>query len=103
MILYLDDGILAANGLNMTAQASKQVQMDLAKAGFIVNWEPVKKLTWLGFEGSGQLTVPDGKLTSLCELLQSLLEKTFVPAKVFAGVVLFKKLKHKSRGLVHIA
>jgi len=95
VVLYLDDGILAANGLQMTAQASRQVQMDLAKAGFIVNesksqWEPVKKLTWLGFEidlGAGQLTVPDGKLMCLCELLQSLLEGTFVPAKVLAGVV----------------
>jgi len=95
VVLYLDDGILAANGLQMTAQASRQIQMDLAKAGFIVNesksqWEPVKKLTWLGFEidlEAGQLTVPDGKLMCLCELLQSQLERTFVPAKVLAGAV----------------
>ena len=95
VVLYLDDGILAVNGLELAAQASRQVQQDLAKASLIVNefksqWQPVRKLTWLGFEidlGLGQLTVPDSKLACLCELLQSLLGKTFVPAKVLAGVV----------------
>jgi len=50
----------------------------------------LKKLTWLGFEiglESGWLIVPNGKLACLCELLQSLLEGTFVQAKVLAGAV----------------
>ena len=95
VVLYLDDGVLAVNGLELAAQVSRQVQQDLAKAGLIVNesksqWQPVRQLTWLGVEIDlelGQLTVPDSKLACLCELLQSLLGKTFVPAKVLAGVV----------------
>ena len=65
------------------------------KAGLIVNeaksqWEPVRKLTWLGFEidlGIGQLTVPNDKLMCLCSLLQSLLEQALVPAKVVASTI----------------
>ena len=53
-------------------------------------WQPVRKLTWLGFEinlESGQLTVPDDKLRGLCEVLQSQLEKSFIPAKLLASAV----------------
>jgi len=65
VVLYLDDGTVATKGLDMSNHVSKQVQQDLSKAGLVVNqlksqWEPVRKLTWLGFEinlESGQLIV----------------------------------------------
>lgn len=81
-LLYLDDGIMAARSLEASNCMSMQVQQDLVKAVLLANeakfqWEPVSKLTWLGFEinlETGQVIVPDNKLVCLCELLQSLLE-----------------------------
>ena len=94
-VLYLDDGIVAAKGLENSNRMSVRIRQDLVRAGLIVNeaksqWEPVRKLTWLGFEIDleiGQLTVPEDKLVCLCELLQSLLERAFVPAKVLASAI----------------
>ena len=95
VVLYLDDGIVTAKGLELSNHVSKQVQHDLAKAGLIVNesksqWQPVRKLTWLGFTLDlefGKLTVPEDKLSCLCDLLQSLLEKHLFPAKLLASAV----------------
>ena len=40
VVLYLNNGILAANGLEMSAQVNREVRRDLAKAGLIIN-EPI--------------------------------------------------------------
>jgi len=49
VVLYLDDGIVAAEGLDNAIWAGQTVRQDLAKAGLVANqqksqWEPVQKL-----------------------------------------------------------
>ena len=44
------------------------------------------QLIWLGFELDleiGKLAIPETKLTDTCELLQSLVERLLVPARVW--------------------
>jgi len=51
---------------------------------------PVQKLVWLGFEIDlevGKLAIPDAKLAEACKLLQSLLDRALVPARVLASVI----------------
>ena len=55
VVLYLDDGIVAAEGLDNANWASQTVRQDLTKAGLVAyqqksQWEPVWKLEWLGFQ-----------------------------------------------------
>jgi len=95
VVLYLDDDIVAVKGVELAGRVSRQIRDDLSKAGFVVNkaksqWTPVKKLVWLGFEIDlevGKLTVPECKLESTCELLQSLMDKPAVPAKRLASAI----------------
>ena len=95
VVLYLDDGIVAAEGLDKANQASGRVRQDLASAGFIANeqksqWNPVQQLVWLGFElnmQEEQLLIPKTKLSPLCELLESLNHRQFIPAKVLASLI----------------
>ena len=49
----------------------------------------MKKLVWLGFEIDLELgkLVPDSKLESICEPLQSLVEKPVVPARKLASAI----------------
>ena len=54
-VVYLDDGIVAANGLEAAERASVMVKQDLARAGFIAHkeksqWTPSQRMQWLGFE-----------------------------------------------------
>ena len=93
--MYLDNGIVATKGLELSNYVSKQIQQDLENAGLIVNeakpqWQPVRKLTWLGFNVDlefGQLTVSEDKLSCLCQLLQSLLEESLFPAMLLTSAV----------------
>ena len=76
-------------------RVSTRVWDDLGKAGFVVNeaklqWTPVKRLVWLGFEIDlelGKLVVPDSKLESTCDLLQSLVERPTVPTRKFVSAI----------------
>jgi len=72
--------------MKLEERVSGQIRDDLSKVGFVVNeaksqWTPVKKLVWLGFEidlDLGKLIVPESKLVSICELLQSLVDNLLV-------------------------
>jgi len=93
--LYLDDGTVPVKGVELAERVSGQIRDDLSKVGFVVNeakfqWIPVKKLVWLGFEidlDLGKLIVPESKLVSTCELLQSLADKPVVPARKPASAI----------------
>ena len=95
VVLYLDDGIVAIEGLDKAIEASKKVKVDLASAGLIANeqksqWEPEQRLIWLGFEinlHEGQLFIPQTKLTDTCELLKSLCHKQVIPARLLASMI----------------
>ena len=77
-VLYLDEGIVAVKGKKNADQESSPVIQDLTKAGLIANdaklqWTPVKKLTWLGFEieiERGILSVLEQKLRNLTSQLR---------------------------------
>ena len=72
-IVYIDDGIVAAEGEQNALAVSNQVQEDLKSVGFIVNvskskWTPAKETNWLGFDinlRNNQLQVPPYKLEAL--------------------------------------
>ena len=72
-IVYIDDGIVAAEGEQNAVAVSNQVREDLKSAGFIVNvskskWTPAKETTWLGFDinlRNNQLQVPPYKIEAL--------------------------------------
>ena len=54
-VVYLDDGIVAANGMEAAEQASVNVRQDLANPGFLTHegksqWVPSQKISWLGFD-----------------------------------------------------
>ena len=95
VVLYLDDGIVAIEGLDKAIEASKKVKVDLASAGLIANeqksqWEPEQRLIWLGFEinlHESQLFIPQTKLTDTCELLKSLCHKRVIPARLLASMI----------------
>ena len=84
VVLYLDDG-----------RASQTVRQDLAKAGLVSNqqksqWEPVRKLKWLGFQINlhvGQMFIPEIKLANLCILLESPKQRQAIPAKLLASLI----------------
>ena len=95
VVLYLDDGNVAVKGEDLAKRVSTRVRDGLGKAGFVVNetklqWTPVKRLAWLGFKIDlelGKLVVPDSKLESTCDLLQSLVERPTVPARKLASAI----------------
>ena len=72
-VVYLDDGIVAAEGRVAALKASNRVKEDLSKAGFVTHiekshWEPTKSIVWLGFElnlEEGKIKVPKEKLVHL--------------------------------------
>jgi len=95
VVLYLDDGIVAVKGENLAKRVSVQIRNDLGKAGFVVNeaksqWAPVKRLVWLGFEidlEMGEVEIPDSKLENTGDLLQLLMERPTVPARMLASAI----------------
>ncbi len=55
IVLYIDDGIGAAESLQECAEASNFVKLSLQEAGFVANsekslWEPRQLMVWLGWE-----------------------------------------------------
>ncbi len=55
IVLYIDDGLGAAESLKACAKASSFVRLSLLKAGFVANseksqWDPVQLMVWLGWE-----------------------------------------------------
>ena len=94
-VVYLDDGIVAANGMEAARRASEMVKQDLARAGFVAHkeksqWTPSQKMQWLGFDldlEEGVVSVPPHKIQRLQDALTGLGECHYAPAKQIASLV----------------
>ena len=94
-VVYLDDGIVAANGMEAAERASVIVRQDLADAGFLAHegksqWVPSQKISWLGFDldlKKGVVSVPPQKIQNLQELLIALQGCPRITAKQLASLV----------------
>ena len=54
VVVYLDDGLVAVEGVQNATKVSTVVQQDLIKAGWVENvtkseWVPSQQRSWLGF------------------------------------------------------
>ena len=54
VFIYIDDGLAVIEKYEQALNVSVQVQLDIERAGFVVNekksnWEPVRRIQWLGF------------------------------------------------------
>ena len=95
IVLYLDDGIVVVQGEQAALSASKVVQADLEKAGFIVNvtkccWKPEQQCSWLGFDinlAQGKIAIPQAKLNGLCIQLQQAVRQSKLHARYLASIV----------------
>jgi hypothetical protein len=94
-IVYIDDGIYAADSQAECVEGTKTITDDLASAGFILNI-PKSKLTpqqvgqWLGFIIdllNGKFFVPKEKIAKLCRAIDSALNSRLVPARLLASVI----------------
>ena len=73
VVIYLDDGIVAAKGFEAANRASLIIRNDLQRAGLVINvqksvWVPVQTLTWLGFDldlSQGVVSIPTSKIDNL--------------------------------------
>ena len=94
-VFYLDDGIVAANGIEAARRASEMVKQHLARAGFVAHkeksqWTPSQKMQWLGFDldlEKGVVSVPPHKIQRLQEALTGLGECHDAPAKQITSLV----------------
>ncbi|KAK3087671.1 hypothetical protein FSP39_008985 [Pinctada imbricata] len=83
ILMYLDDGLCADVSYDKAMSLSQFVKQDLIKFGFLIadekcQWEPVKQITWLGFDWnmhSEVIKVTQGRLDSLLVSLSSLLAR----------------------------
>ena len=95
VVLYLDDGIVAADGKAAAARASAKVRSDLRKAGLVEhtakrNWNPSQKVVWLGFNldlEAGLISIPGEKIVALKTQLQEICKETLVRARKLASVI----------------
>ena len=94
-VVYLDDGIVAVNGMEAAEQTSAIVRQDLANAGFLAHeqksqWIPSQKIHWLGFDldlERGVVSVPPQKIQNLQKLLMALEGCPCITAKQLASLV----------------
>ena len=94
-MIYLDDGVVATQGVNNAMFQSERVQRDLIKVGLVVKesksqWVPSKHIVWLGFEldlEQSQLRVPENKLRVLHEQLLKIKGKQPMPARALANLI----------------
>ena len=94
-VVYLDDGIVAANGMEAAERASVIVRQDLTYAGLLAHkgksqWVPPQKISWLGFDldlKKGVVSVPPQKIQNLQELLIALQGCPCITAKQLASLV----------------
>ena len=95
IVVYLDDGIAAAEGELGAGKASLVVREDLTRAGFVVNvakciWTPSRQCFWLGFDidlSQGKIAVPQGKIDTLKLQLQKAAGKPRLTAKALASLI----------------
>ena len=97
ILVYLDDGLCATAGRQRALEASHLVQATLNRAGFAVYptksvWEPIQRLTWLGFVidlALGQIEVPREKVMALQHKLAQAQACQYspIPARQLASIV----------------
>ena len=95
VVVYLDDGICALKNELEAREASSWVKETLAKAGWVYNglksnWQPTRKLEWLGFDldmGQGCISVPLRKIGMLKAMLTMAVKQTTLKAKFIASLV----------------
>ena len=94
IVVYLDDGLCAVNGLVSAKLASEMVRYTLSRAGFVTHptksvWEPTQCLVWLGFKldlAMGLIRIPDDKLVALSQVLTHYSLVVCAPARKIASV-----------------
>ena len=77
VVLYFDDGIVAANGLEAATWASYIARNNLQRSGLVTHvgksiWTPTQSLSWLGFDldlNEGVVSVPMSKIEIIREQL----------------------------------
>ena len=95
IVVYLDDGLAVSADERSAHAASDFVRETLGNAGFVTHpvksqWQPVQRLTWLGFvidTSLGHLEVPTEKITLLRRQIQQTLSMNQIPARLLASVV----------------
>ena len=97
ILVYLDDGLCATAGRQRALEESHLVQATLNRAGFVVHptksvWEPIQRLTWLGFVidlALGQIEVPREKVVALQRKLAQAQACQYspIPARQLASIV----------------
>ena len=93
-MVYLDDGIGAAKGVECAQKASEMVQetLHVARAGFVVHpekssWQPSSIAKWLGFSlEKGCVFVPPEKVSKLEDRLRAVVEAKSICAKELASI-----------------
>ena len=93
--VYLDDGLGSVSGYQRAIEASAAVRATLDSAGFVHHpdkskWEPVHRLTWLGFVidmAKGQLEVPQDKILALKSMVHEASHRRSIPAKRLASII----------------
>jgi len=81
VFIYIDDGLAVFDTCEHALNASMQVQLDIKRAGFVVNekksnWKPVRRIQWLGFivdSNDCKFYVPEEKLTIFNSVIDMLL------------------------------
>ena len=93
VVVYLDDGLCAVNGIGAADAASQLVRHTLDQAGFAVHpgksvWKPTQRLAWLGFVTDmslGQIEVPESKIAEIRGMLEFAKQSDQVRAKFLAS------------------
>ena len=93
-VLYIDDGIVMAQGREEANTESKVVRDSLEPAGLVVNeekscWAPSQDVVWLGFiwnMGTGCICIPEEKLKNLKGILQEVEKAPCIRARQLASI-----------------
>ena len=75
LVVYLDDGISAAQSFSKCEEHSLLVKSDLFKSGFVSNkdkcqWVPIQVICWLGILGDFKnncMFIPSGKISGILD------------------------------------
>ena len=95
VVVYLGDGLCAAESAEAAAAVSQLVRHTLEQTGFAVHpikcvWEPTQRLVWLGFVIDmimGQIEVPEPKIVALRSMLGRARHSRQVRAKYLASIL----------------
>ena len=94
-VVHLDDGIAFENSFEQASLASHHMKGDLEAAGFVVNdqkstWTPVREINWLGITWyceSGAIAIKQSRIAKAINIIECLLSKTQVLARVLSKFV----------------